>query len=106
MIRVLGPIQIVTAEARTIDLPGVSQRRLLAVLALHAPSPVRAERLAEVLQVSSSGLRTGVTRLRKVGRAVHGTQRAGYRSRRQYDALTPARSVTRRRVCATAPRHR
>jgi DNA-binding SARP family transcriptional activator len=65
MIRVLGPVQIVTADGRTVDLPSASQRRLLALLALHSPSPVRAERLAAVLDVSPSGLRTGITRLRR-----------------------------------------
>jgi DNA-binding SARP family transcriptional activator len=65
MIRILGPVQIVTPDGQAIDLPSASQRRLLAVLALHAPSRVRAERLADVLQLTSSGLRTGVCRLRK-----------------------------------------
>src|SRR5688500_2386884 len=66
MLRVLGPIQIVSGDGRSLDLASVSQRRLVAVLAMHAPGPVRAERLAAVLDVSASGLRTAITRLRRV----------------------------------------
>jgi DNA-binding SARP family transcriptional activator len=65
VVRVLGPIQVVVASGRAIEPASASQRRLLAVLALHAPHAVRAERLAAVLDLSASGLRTGVTRLRR-----------------------------------------
>ena len=64
VVRVLGPIHV-TSDGRAIELASASQRRLLAVLAVHAPHAVRAERLAAVLDVSASGLRTGVTRLRR-----------------------------------------
>ena len=94
VIRVLGPIQIVGADGRTIDLPSVSQRRLLAVLALHAPSPVRAERLADVLQVSSSGLRTGITRLRKtVGDGALASTAGCYQVTCDVDALRFGRAL-------------
>ena len=94
MIRVLGPIQIVAADGHTIDLPSASQRRLLAVLAMHAPSPVRAERLAEVLQVSSSGLRTGVTRLRKaLGSGALASIAGGYQLTSVVDAQQFCRAV-------------
>jgi DNA-binding SARP family transcriptional activator len=62
---VLGAIQFVRPDGSVVDLPSANQRRLLAVLALHAPGRVRAEWLADVLQLSASGLRTGVSRLRK-----------------------------------------
>jgi DNA-binding SARP family transcriptional activator len=94
VIRVLGPIQIVTAEGRVVDLPSVSQRRLLAVLAVHAPGPIRAEHLADVLEMSSSGLRTGVTRLRKTlgdGALVSGG--GGYRLSATVDAQQFCRAV-------------
>jgi DNA-binding SARP family transcriptional activator len=65
MIRVLGPIQVITDDGDAIDLPSVTQRRLLGVLAVHAPNRVRAEQLAEMLGVSAAGLRTSVSRLRK-----------------------------------------
>ncbi|MET0461375.1 MAG: BTAD domain-containing putative transcriptional regulator, partial [Ilumatobacteraceae bacterium] len=64
MVGVLGPI-VVVAAAEPTSLPSSPQRRLLAVLALHAPAAVRAEQLAELLDVSPSGLRTMVTRLRR-----------------------------------------
>ena len=94
MIRVLGPIQIVTADGHTIDLPSASQRRLLAVLAMHAPSPVRAERLADVLQVSSSGLRTTVSRLRTaLGNGALASTAGGYRLTSSIDAQQFCRAV-------------
>jgi DNA-binding SARP family transcriptional activator len=87
MIRVLGPIQIVDDEGQPIDLPSVSQRRLLAVLALHAPGPARAERLAAILDVSASGLRTAITRLRRaLGDASIVAGAGGYRLTTPVDA--------------------
>ena len=65
VVRVLGPIQVLGATGGAIELASASQRRLLAVLAVHAPHAVRAERLAAVLDLSPSGLRTSVTRLRR-----------------------------------------
>ena len=52
MVRVLGPVQVVTLRGEVIDLPSASQRRLLAALALHAPRPVRTEWLCNVLDVT------------------------------------------------------
>src|SRR5262249_41216457 len=48
------------------ELPSVSQRRLLAVLAVHNRASVRAEWLADTLEVTPGALRTQVSRLRKV----------------------------------------
>src|SRR5436305_693943 len=60
-VRVLGPVQVVTSSGAVVDLPSVSQRRLLAVLALHARTSVRAEWLAETVGVSPGELRTTVS---------------------------------------------
>jgi DNA-binding SARP family transcriptional activator len=65
MIRVLGPIQVVTDDGHATDLPSPAQRRLLAVLAMHAPNRVRAGQLAEVLAVTAGAVRTSVSRLRQ-----------------------------------------
>ena len=65
-VRILGPVGIVGADGEVVELPSASQRRLLAALALHAPAPVRAEWLCRVLDVSPGGLRTAVTRVRRV----------------------------------------
>ena len=46
-VRVLGPVQVVLSSGRILEVPSASQRRLLAVLALHARSSVRAEWLAK-----------------------------------------------------------
>jgi DNA-binding SARP family transcriptional activator len=83
MVGVLGPIQFVAARG-TCSPRSATQRRLLAILALHAPEPVRAERLAALMDLSPSGLRTTVTRLRRVlGDDVLASNGGGYR-------LTPA----------------
>ncbi len=79
-VRVLGPVQVVMSSGRVVDLPSVSQRRLLAVLALHTRTSVRAEWLADALDVSPGGLRTQVSRLRKVlGDGKLSTAATGYR---------------------------
>ena len=64
-VRVLGPIQVVTASGCAVDLPSVSQRRLLARLAVDAPRALRVDLLCDVLGVSPGALRTIVSRLRK-----------------------------------------
>ena len=64
-VRVLGPVQVVTASGRAVDLPSVSQRRLLARLAVDAPRALRVDLLCDVLGVSPGALRTIVSRLRK-----------------------------------------
>jgi DNA-binding SARP family transcriptional activator len=95
VIRVLGPIQIVTDDGRSLDLPSASQRRLLAVLAVHAPRPVRAQRLAAVLEVSSSGLRTGVTRLRRtLGEGALVSTAGGYQLIASVDAQCFCSAIT------------
>jgi DNA-binding SARP family transcriptional activator len=70
-----------------VDLPSASQRRLLAVLALHSRRSVRAEWLAEELGVSPGGLRTQVLRLRRgLGARAVSTGGAGYRLDANVDA--------------------
>ncbi len=94
MIRVLGPIQVITEDGEAIDLPSVTQRRLLAVLAVHAPSRVRAEQLADVLGVSAGGLRTSVSRLRKaLGGQALASVSGGYQLTAAVDAQLFCRAV-------------
>src|ERR1700736_1387295 len=64
-VRVLGPIQVVTASGLALDLPSASQRRLLARLAVDAPRALRVDLLCDVLAVSPGALRTIVSRLRQ-----------------------------------------
>ena len=40
-VRVLGPVQVVTASRRSLDLPSASQQRLVALLATEAPRSLR-----------------------------------------------------------------
>jgi DNA-binding SARP family transcriptional activator/tetratricopeptide (TPR) repeat protein len=63
-VRVLGGVEAVTSDGLIVDLPSASQRRLLGLLALHAPRRLRSEWLADVLGVSPGALRTTVSRLR------------------------------------------
>ena len=93
-VRVLGPIQVVLSSGRILEVPSASQRRLLAVLALHARSSVRAEWLADVLDVSQGALRTTVSRLRRVlGDAAIQTTSTGYRLDVDVDAELFCREI-------------
>lgn len=65
LVRVLGPIQAVNAEGRSLDLPSSIQRRLLALLAVHAPRSLRVDLVCDALTISPGALRTTVSRLRK-----------------------------------------
>jgi len=78
-VRVLGDVCAVATDGSVIDLPSPSQRRLLGLLALHAPRRLRSEMLADVLGVSPGALRTTVSRLRSaVGLDVLLTSSTGY----------------------------
>ncbi len=79
-VRLLGPVQLVGPEGAALDVPSASQRRLLAVLALHAPGAVRSGWLCEVLDVTPGALRTSVARLRRIlGPEMLRTTAGGYR---------------------------
>jgi DNA-binding SARP family transcriptional activator/tetratricopeptide (TPR) repeat protein len=86
-VRILGSVEGVSGDGAPVAVPSTSQRRLVAVLALHAPRSLRAEWLADVLDVSPGALRTLVSRLRAVvGTAVIETTSTGYRLRAEVDA--------------------
>jgi len=85
-VRILGAVRAVTADGSFVDLPSASQRRLVAVLAVHAPRQLRSEWLADVLGISPGALRTSVSRLRgAVGPAVERTS-GGYALGAEVDA--------------------
>ena len=76
---VLGAVRVVSGDGASVAVPSATQRRLLAVLALHSPRPVRSEFLAEALDLSPGALRTGVSRLRAtVGTTGLETATTGY----------------------------
>jgi len=86
-VRLLGPVQLVGPDGKVTDLPSASQRRLLAVLALHAPRLVRASFLCQVLNITPGALRTSVARMRRyVGDDVLCTGIGGYRLVADVDA--------------------
>jgi DNA-binding SARP family transcriptional activator len=94
IVRILGPVQVVLPTGGIVELPSSSQRRLLAVLALHARAPVRAEWLADALDVSQGALRTTVSRLRKVlDETALQTTSTGYRLDVDVDAEMFCREV-------------
>ena len=94
--RVLGPIQVVTTAGLALDLPSVSQRRLLARLAMDAPRALRADLLCDVLAVSPGALRTVVSRLRKrVGNTTVMASQARYRLTVPVDAALFAAALAR-----------
>ena len=83
----LGPVQLLGVGDEVIELPSAAQRRLLGVLAIHASTPVRAEWLCGVLEVTSGALRTSVSRLRRlVGEDALQTTVGGYRLDATVDA--------------------
>ena len=62
---------------------------------MHAPNSVRAERLADLLDVSASGLRTAITRLRQtIGDDALVSSAGGYRLTANVDADQFRRAVT------------
>lgn len=78
-VRVLGGVHAVATDGSLIDLPSASQRRLVAILALHAPRRLRSEWLADALGITPSALRTSVSRVRaRVGAGMLETTRSGY----------------------------
>ncbi len=93
--RVLGGVCAVARDGSLVDLPSASQRRLLAVLALHAPRRLRAEWIADAFDISPGALRTLVSRVRgKVGAASLETGSTGYAVLADVDATQFCRAVT------------
>jgi DNA-binding SARP family transcriptional activator/tetratricopeptide (TPR) repeat protein len=66
LVCVLGNVRAVGPDGGIVDVPSASQRRLLALLALHTPQRLRTEWLADVLAMSPGALRRSVSRLRTV----------------------------------------
>jgi DNA-binding SARP family transcriptional activator len=86
-VHVLGAVYGVTPEGANVEVPSASQRRLLGLLALHAPRQLRTEWLAEVLGVTAGALRTTVSRLRAtIGPATLRTTSTGYSLEGDVDA--------------------
>ncbi len=93
-VRVLGGVHAVATDGSLIDLPSASQRRLLAILALHSPRRLRSEWLADMLEISPGALRTSVSRVRAtVGSAILETASTGYALVGDVDAALFCRAV-------------
>ena len=66
LVRVLGNVCAVAPDGDIVEIPSVSQRRLLGLLALHTTQRLRTDWLADVLEISPGALRRSVSRLRAV----------------------------------------
>ena len=85
-VSILGAVRVLTPD-RTIELPSATQRRLVAALAVHAPSSVRLEWLCWTMGITAGALRTTVARVRKaVGDQLVTTTATGYRLDASVDA--------------------
>jgi DNA-binding SARP family transcriptional activator len=95
-VRLLGGVHAVAVDGSAIDLPSASQRRLLAILALHSPRRLRSEWLADVLGISPGALRMSVSRLRTaIGATVLQTASTGYSVVTDVDVLQFSEAVAR-----------
>ena len=65
-VRVLGPIQAVWPDGTAVDPGSVTQRRILAALAITPRRPVRVEALTEIAGLTSGALRVSISRLRRL----------------------------------------
>jgi DNA-binding SARP family transcriptional activator len=96
LVRLLGPVQVVTPDGTMLGLPSATQRRLVAALALDARRPIGSERLAADLRMSPGSLRTSVSRLRKLlGSEVLRTDAVGYRLEADVDSELFDRALLR-----------
>ncbi len=88
LVCVLGNVRAVAQDGGIVEVPSASQRRLLGLLAIHAPQPLRTERLADALNITPGALRRSVARLRSVlGPDVLATVSTGYTLTCPVDAL-------------------
>ena len=99
-VQILGAARAVATDGSFIDLPSVSQRRLVAVLAVHAPRGLRSEWLAEVLAVTTGALRTSVSRARATIGSTIERSSSGYMLNAEVDAVQFCRAVSE---AVTAP---
>lgn len=92
--RLLGGVHAVAVDGSAIDLPSMSQRRLLAILALHSPRRLRSEWLADILGITPGALRMSVSRLRTaIGGGVLQTASTGYSVLSDVDVLQFSEAV-------------
>jgi DNA-binding SARP family transcriptional activator/pimeloyl-ACP methyl ester carboxylesterase len=112
--RVLGPVEAVDGDGRSLALPGDRQRALLAALLARAGEVVSADRLAELLWADdqpadpSAALHSQVARLRRALRPGGGdgllqTQPPGYRVAVDRDEVDAGRFERLAAQASTAP---
>lgn len=95
-VQLLGAVRVVRPNGERVELPSPSQRRLVALLAIHAGVSLRGGQLCELLGIQSGALRATVSRVRRlIGDDVLYTDAVGYRIEASSDLSTFADAVTR-----------
>jgi hypothetical protein len=93
-VRLLGGVNAVAVDGSAVDVPSVSERRVLAIVALHSPRRLRSESLADIVGISPGALRISVSMLRTaIGGAVLQTVSTGFSVVIDVDALRFCESV-------------
>jgi len=65
-VQLLGAVRVIRATGERVELPSPSQRRLVALLAIHAGVSLRGQQLCELLGIQSGALRATVSRVRRL----------------------------------------
>ncbi len=93
-VQLLGAVRVVRPTGERVELPSPSQRRLVALLAIHAGVSLRGGQLCELLGIQSGALRATVSRVRRlIGEDVLHTDAVGYRIEASSDLSTFADAV-------------
>ena len=93
-VQLLGAVRVIRATGERVELPSPSQRRLVALLAIHAGVSLRGQQLCELLGIQSGALRATVSRVRRlIGDDVLHTDAVGYRIEATSDLSTFADAV-------------
>lgn len=93
-VRVLGPVAVLGPDGTWSEPPSVTQRRLVAALAVQAGRSIRADALGELLGLEPAALRKAVSRVRAVVGDALSTSATGYRLDLGVDAHRFAQVVT------------
>jgi predicted ATPase/DNA-binding SARP family transcriptional activator len=87
LVRILGPVQIVSATDEAVAPASATQRKLVAMLALRRGETVRRELLEDQLAMTAGALRKAVSRLRQqFGNDIVESEPTGYRFNLELDA--------------------
>ena len=93
-VQLLGAVRVVRPTGERVELPSPSQRRLVALLAIHAGVSLRGAQLCDLLGIQPGALRATVSRARRlIGEDVLHSDAVGYRLEVTSDLSTFAKAV-------------